>query len=53
MEANGNLLKAAPDMFSVLAGICLEKSAKICQYAPESCKVCQIRKAMQKARAEA
>ena len=30
----------------VLFGICLEKSARICNYAPESCKVCSIKKAL-------
>lgn len=30
----------------VLSGICFEKSAMICKFAPESCKVCQIKKAL-------
>ena len=40
------------EMFAVLAGICQEKSAHICQYRPESCKVCQINKVLKKARGE-
>lgn len=50
--ANTNLLAAAPEMYRVLRGICFEKSARICNYAPESCKVCAIRKALKKARGE-
>ena len=50
--ANAALIAAAPEMFTVLAGICQEKSAHICQYRPESCKVCQINKVLKKARGE-
>lgn len=50
--ANVELIKAAPPMYRVLSGICLEKSAQICKYAPESCKVCSIRKALKKVRGE-
>lgn len=50
--ANAALIKAAPNMYRVLSGICLEKSAQICKFAPESCEVCQIRKALKKARGE-
>ncbi len=50
--AIADLISAAPDMFRVLQGICGEKSARICEYAPESCKVCLIRKALKKARGE-
>lgn len=50
--ANTNLIAAAPEMYRVLSGICLEKSAQICKFAPESCEVCQIRKALKKARGE-
>lgn len=52
MQANARLIAAAPDMCRVLQGICFEKSARICEYAPESCKVCAIRKALKKARGE-
>ena len=51
-EAAAALIAAAPDMYRVLSGICWEKSAQICKYAPESCKVCSIRKALKKARGE-
>ena len=51
-EANAALISAAPEMYRMLSGICLEKSAQICKYAPESCKVCQIRKALKHARGE-
>lgn len=51
-RANAALIAAAPDMYRVLSGICLEKSAQICKFAPESCEVCQIRKALKKARWE-
>ena len=50
--ANATLVHAAPDMYRVLSGICFEKSARICNYAPESCKVCFINKALKKARGE-
>lgn len=40
------------EMHRVLSGICFEKSARICDYAPESCKVCSINKALKKARGE-
>lgn len=40
------------EMYRVLSGICFEKSARICDYAPESCKVCAINKALKKARGE-
>lgn len=50
--ANAAVIKAAPDMYRVLSGICWEKSAQCCNYAPESCKVCSIRKALEKARWE-
>ena len=33
----------------VLSGICFEKSARICKYAPESCKVCKIKEALNNA----
>ena len=49
-EANAYLIAAAPEMYRVLSGICFEKSARICDYAPESCKVCSINKALKKAR---
>ena len=49
---NAALIAAAPEMFTVLASICIEKSAHICQYRPESCKLCPIKKAIQKARGE-
>mgnify|MGYP003299572483 CR=1 FL=1 len=52
VKANAHLMKAAPEMYWVLQGICFEKSARICNYAPESCKVCAIRKALKKARGE-
>lgn len=52
MQANAALIAAAPEMYRVLSGICLEKSAQICKYAPESCKVCRISKALKKARGE-
>jgi hypothetical protein len=52
IRANAALIAAAPDMYRVLSGICLEKSAQICKFAPESCKVCQIRKALKKAGGE-
>ena len=52
MNANAALIAASPDMYRVLSGICWEKSARICNYAPESCKVCAIRKALKKARGE-
>lgn len=52
MQANAALIAAAPEMHRVLSGICLEKSAQICKFAPESCEVCQIRKALKKARGE-
>lgn len=51
-EANAHLIAAAPEMYRVLSGICFEKSARICNYAPESCKVCFINKALKKARGE-
>lgn len=51
--ANAALIASAPDMYRVLSGICWEKSAQCCNYAPESCKVCSIRKALEKARGEA
>lgn len=50
--ANAALIKTAPDMYRVLSGICFEKSARCCNYAPESCKVCSINKALKKARGE-
>jgi hypothetical protein len=50
IRANAALIAAAPDMYLVLSGICLMQSAQICKAAPESCKVCQIRKALKKAR---
>lgn len=40
------------EMYRVLSGICFEKSARICDYAPENCKVCSINKALKKARGE-
>ena len=46
------LIAAAPEMYRTLSGICCEKSAEICKYAPESCKVCFINKALKKARGE-
>lgn len=52
MQANAHLIAAAPDMYRVLSGICFEKSARCCNYAPESCEVCSIRKALKKARGE-
>ena len=51
-KAYANLFAAAPEMYRVLQGICFEKSARICEYAPESCKVCAISKALKKARGE-
>lgn len=51
--ANAALIAAAPEMYRTLSGICWEKSAQICKYAPESCKVCFINKALKKARGEA
>jgi hypothetical protein len=51
-EANCHLISAAPNMYRVLSGICGEKSARCCNYAPESCKVCSIKKALEKARGE-
>lgn len=51
-EANMHLISAAPGMYRVLQGICFEKSARICNYAPESCGVCAIKKALKKARGE-
>lgn len=53
MQANAHLIAAAPEMCRVLSGICLEKSARICNYAPESCKVCAINRALKQARGEA
>jgi hypothetical protein len=53
VKANAYLIKAAPEMYRALSGICFEKSAQICKYAPESCKVCRICKALKKARGEA
>lgn len=50
--ANCHLIAAAPGMYRVLQGICFEKSARICNYAPESCGVCAIKKALKKARGE-
>lgn len=50
VRANAYLMKAAPEMYRVLAGICGEKSARCCNYAPESCEVCSIRKVLKKAR---
>ena len=52
MRTNAHLIAAAPDMYRVLSGICGEKSAQCCNYAPESCEVCSIRKALKKARGE-
>jgi hypothetical protein len=52
MKANAALIAAAPEMYRCLQGICFEKSAQICQYAPESCKVCRIGKNLKKARGE-
>lgn len=51
-KANAALIAAAPGMYRALSGICFEKSARICDYAPESCKVCSINKALKKARGE-
>ena len=50
MRSNAALIAAAPEMYRVLSGICGEKSARCCNYAPESCNVCSIRKALAKAR---
>lgn len=50
--ANAALIKTAPEMYLVLSGICWEKSSRCCNYAPESCNVCSIRKALEKARGE-
>ena len=52
-DKNGYLIAAAPEMYKTLAGICIEKSAQICDYAPESCKICAINKILKKARGEA
>ena len=52
IQANAHLIAAAPEMYRVLQGICFEKSARICEYAPESCKVCAISKALKKVRGE-
>jgi hypothetical protein len=50
--ANAHLIAAAPVMYRLLSGICGEKSARCCNYAPESCEVCSIRKVLKKARGE-
>lgn len=42
----------AEEMLRTFAGICLEKSAMICEYRPESCEVCQINKILKKAEGE-
>ena len=47
-DRNGYLIAEAPEMLNILTGICIEKSAHICWYAPESCEVCRIRKIVQK-----
>lgn len=52
IRANAHLIAAAPEMYRVLSGICGEKSARCCNYAPESCNVCSIRKVLKKARGE-
>lgn len=47
-----NTRPAEDEMYRVLSGICFEKSARICDYAPESCNVCSLNKALKKARGE-